>query len=256
MIDKNLAICAALSVVVHFALERGLQRLPARAEPRPPERMTIAIIEPEPPKEPEKPPEPPPPEPPPPEPPKVMPPPTAKPAPVAPHVAHTATVAPIASTAPPAEHAVQTTGTEAPVYGVTMESTSQQGGPAVAVGNTLSPGVPAKPGPPAGAKPSAPAPIAAYEATKLPIPTGRCFGTYTEEATAAGLEGTVLLDLTVDETGRARDIAVVQGLAHGLSKAAVTALLGCRFTPGERDGKPVAVRIRGFKIEFVLPDSH
>ena len=50
-------------------------------------------------------------------------------------------VAAVAKDAPPPDHpAVQTeASSEAPVFGVTMESTSQQGGNAVSVGNTLAP---------------------------------------------------------------------------------------------------------------------
>ena len=59
----------------------------------------------------------------------------------------------------------------------------------------------------------------------------------------------------VDEQGRARDIKVVEGLDHGLTQAAITALQGCHFSPGEKDGKPVPVRVRGFKIRFVLADG-
>ena len=76
-----------------------------------------------------------------------------------------------------------------------------------------------------------------------------------DEARAASIEGTVVLDLIVDEQGHARDIKVVQGLDHGLTQAAITALAGCSFTPGEKDGHPVAVRVRGFKIRFVLADA-
>ena len=83
----------------------------------------------------------------------------------------------------------------------------------------------------------------------MPLPQGRCFGKYTDEARAAALEGMVVLDLIVDENGRARDIKVVQGLAHGLTEAAKSRRSKeCHFTPGEKDGKPVAVRMRGFKI--------
>ena len=64
-----------------------------------------------------------------------------------------------------------------------------------------------------------------------------------------------MLDLTVDEKGHARDIALVKGLEHGLSEAALAAARGCQFSPGEKDGKPVAVRIRGFKITFVLAEA-
>ena len=38
-------------------------------------------------------------------------------------------------------------------------------------------------------------------------------------------------------------------------EAAVAALRACSFSPGERAGQPVAVRVRGFKIRFVLADA-
>ncbi|MEO6776020.1 MAG: TonB family protein [Kofleriaceae bacterium] len=243
MIDHRLAICVVASIAAHFALERGLQHLPRHVDPLPPQQVSVRVIEPEPPKEPDKPPPPRPPEP----LPQTAQVPKARPA-------HAPLVAAVAKDAPPPDHpAVQTSATssEAPVFGVTMESTSQQGGNAVSVGNTLAPSA----GSAAAAAPRPlPPPVAAFEATKLPLPQGRCFGKYTDEARAAGLEGTVVLDLTVDEHGRARDVSVVQGLGQGLSEAAKRALLACRFTPGEKDGKPVAVRIRGFKIEFVLQE--
>ena len=40
-----------------------------------------------------------------------------------------------------------------------------------------------------------------------------------------------------------------------LTAAAVAALRRCRFKPGEQGGAPVAVRLRGFKIRFLLRDS-
>jgi TonB family protein len=242
-IDEKLGICLVLSVVAHFAIERGLQHLPRHVDKPLPQQVSVRVIEPEPPKEPEKPPEPKLPEP----TPKTADVPKARPV-------HAPLVAPVARDAPPPDHpAVQTDSSdEAPVFGVTMESTSAQGGNAVSVGNTLAPSA----GSAAAAPKPLPPPVAAFEATKLPLPQGRCFGKYTDEARAAGLEGTVVLDLTVDEKGRARDISIVQGLGQGLSEAAKRALLACNFTPGEKDGKPVAVRIRGFKIEFVLNENN
>jgi TonB family protein len=88
----------------------------------------------------------------------------------------------------------------------------------------------------------------------MPLPQGRCAGKYTEAARTAGIEGVVVLDLIVDETGRAREITVVEGLDHGLTQAAIEALSACRFTPGERGGQRVPVRVRGFKIRFVLQE--
>ena len=84
----------------------------------------------------------------------------------------------------------------------------------------------------------------------MPLPIGRCSGEYTEAARRAGVEGTVVLDLVIAEDGSVRELAVVQRVGHGLTEAAVAAVRRCRFSPGERDGKPVPVRVRGFKIRF------
>jgi TonB family protein len=154
-------------------------------------------------------------------------------------------------TAPPPTTTSEAPGTGQPVFGVTMESTSETSqGPSVQVGNSGSPDAPArqptvKPG---GAR----EPVPAAAVTKLPLPKGRCAGTYTDAAREAAIEGVVVLDLIVDERGATRDIVVVSGLSHGLTEAAVAALRACSFSPGERDGAPVAVRVRGFKIRFVL----
>ena len=256
--DRALLVCLAGSVVAHFAIARGLAWLPERAAPVVPQRVTISVIEPPPPPKEAPLPPPPPPEPEPVKPVEPMKPvEPQKPTQVsAPHVNARPTVAPVAN-APPVDHPTfEATGTDEPVYGVTMESTSQQGtGPVVQTGNTVSHGgTPTQA--PVGSKPAGgPAPVAAYEATKLPIPQGRCSGTYTDEARASGDEGTVVLDLTVDEKGRARDVSVVSGLPHGLSAAALAAARACQFSPGEKDGAPVAVRIKGFKITFMLSES-
>lgn len=248
MIDPRLLICAAGSVIAHFVLGEVLSTLPPRTPPPLDRKIEIRVIEPpakEPPPEPEKPPPPPPPD--------------VKPVPTVVHQKPTARPAPIAvhdaipSTTPVPEHAVVVPGAPAApaVFGATMESTSQGGTVAVPVGNTTQPGAT---GPASTVKPLA-APVAAYEVTKMPLPQGRCSGKYTDAARAAALEGTVVLDLVVDEQGRARDIVVVEGLGHGLTEAAVTALKECRFTPGEKDGKRVPVKVRSFKIRFVLQDA-
>jgi periplasmic protein TonB len=240
MIDRRLAICAVLSVVAHYAIARGLEQLPKHEDVRPPQKIEVRVIEPAPP--------PPPPEPAPQDEPKPE-----EPKPVTHEIpkarpVHAPIVATVSKNAPPSEHAVQTDATDQVYQGGSFSSASTTGnGPQVQVGNTPQ----AAPGPATTVKPAS-APVAAAEATKLPLPQGRCFGKYTDDAKAAGIEGTVVLDLIVGEDGKVRDVEVKEGLPHGLTEAAVKALKECRFSPGERDGKPVAVRVRGFKIRFVL----
>jgi TonB family protein len=245
-VNPRLAICAAASVLGHYVLAEALSTLPPRQPPVIEHKIEIRVV---------APPEPPPPEP-------IKPPepvPEAKPEPEVhvkptPHPVQATVHDMIPKDTPIAEHAViATESTAQPVFGVSMESTSQGGGPPMPVGNTTQPQPgPAAPG--ATVKPLA-APVAAYEVTKMPLPQGRCTGKYTEAARTASLEGTVVLDLIVDEKGRARDIKVVEGLAHGLTEAAIAALKECQFAPGEKDGAPVAVRVRGFKIRFVMQDA-
>ena len=143
--------------------------------------------------------------------------------------------------------------TATPGYGISMESTSRAGsGPAMPTGNTLQ----IKPGkgPARRAGPIKPLAgyVPAYEVTRMPLPRGRCLGRYTDAARRAGVEGTVILDLVVSEAGVVTRVKVTKGLPHGLSAAAVRAARACRFTPGQRKGKPVPVKVRGFKVRFFL----
>ncbi|MEO8704172.1 MAG: energy transducer TonB [Kofleriaceae bacterium] len=248
MIDTRILICAAASVLGHFVIAEALQLLPDRPKPVIDRTVEVRVVMVPPPD-----PEPPPPEPPKPVEPAVVetPQPVAKPTRVKATVVHDA----IPKDVPVAPNAVVATEAPAqPVYGVTMESTSQGGkGPSVPIGNTTTPQPAATPG--TAVKPLGGAPVAGYEVTKMPLPLGRCSGKYTDAARAAALEGTVVLDLVVDERGRAREITVVEGLAHGLTEAAIVALKTCTFTPGEKAGQPVSVRVRGFKIRFVMQDA-
>ncbi len=74
---------------------------------------------------------------------------------------------------------------------------------------------------------------------------------YTEEARRAGLEGTVLLSLVVDENGEPKDIKVIKSLGLGLDEKAVDAAYQWRFQPGMKDGKPVRVGAK-FEMNFRL----
>lgn len=241
----RLGICVLGSFAVHVAVERGLDTLPPRRDKPIDRRVEVKIVAPRVEKPPPEPPKPPPPPPPPPKP-------TPKP------VVHEIVKTPVPTVAraeepkPPSPADTVPTGpsTDKPKFGVTMESTSQAGpGPSVPVGNTTR--TEPTPNAPTETKPLAPA-AAAHEVTKMPLPLGRCTGKYTDDAKQAGIEGTVVLDVVVDETGHTRDIRIVEPLGHGLTEAAMAALRGCRFSPGEKDGKPVPVRVRGFKVTFAL----
>jgi periplasmic protein TonB len=64
---------------------------------------------------------------------------------------------------------------------------------------------------------------------------------YSEEARKAKWQGTVTLNVIVDETGHARNIQVAQSLGLGLDQKAMEAVEKWLFKPGMKDGKAVAV---------------
>ncbi len=65
---------------------------------------------------------------------------------------------------------------------------------------------------------------------------------YSEEARKARFQGTVLLVIVVDERGNPRDIRVIRPAGLGLDEKALQAVQQWRFSPGKKDGRPVAVQ--------------
>ena len=66
---------------------------------------------------------------------------------------------------------------------------------------------------------------------------------YSEEARKAKYQGTVLLGMIIDASGRPRGLKVERGLGMGLDEKALEAVRTWKFEPAEKDGKPVAVAI-------------
>jgi len=64
---------------------------------------------------------------------------------------------------------------------------------------------------------------------------------YAPEARALKVEGNVVLQVTIDVDGSARDIKLKQGLGYGQDEAAASALSKWKFEPGARGGVPVPV---------------
>ena len=74
---------------------------------------------------------------------------------------------------------------------------------------------------------------------------------YPQMARRQGLEGTVFLELFIDEQGRIRSIEVLRDPGFGFAQAAIAALEGIRVRPAEANGVPVAVRYR-YPVRFQL----
>jgi TonB family protein len=68
--------------------------------------------------------------------------------------------------------------------------------------------------------------------------------TYTENALAQKIQGTVMLELVVQANGTPSDIRIVRSLdPGGLDEQAMVAASQWRFEPGRLAGKPVSVLV-------------
>ncbi len=74
---------------------------------------------------------------------------------------------------------------------------------------------------------------------------------YTPEAKAAKIQGTVVLNLVVNALGRADEIQVTRSLDPGLDANAVSSVSQWLFKPGTKDGQPVDVAVT-IEINFKL----
>jgi protein TonB len=239
----------AASAALHTLAFLGLSRIPALA--RPAEQVSVEIVEVSPPPPPPAPASPPalaqrraprstplaPPRdaPPPPVPgPDAPPPPNAEPPP----------------DAPPPE--------KAPVrIGISMSSSTSSDGVPAPSGNTLHGEMPRTAPAPGEVKPyRSEHYLPPTQVTVLPRPVGDCrppTDEYPQAALRLGIEGLVVLALTIDETGAISDARVVKDPGHGLGPAAVASVRRhCRFEPARRGGEAVATSI-GFKVRFELP---
>jgi len=166
-----------------------------------------------------------------------------EPAPEAPRpkarAAHAPEVAPAAAHAAPMP--VASPLGELPDFGLELSGGGGSGGLAVAAGT---PGPVAKPAlapvqktltkARASAAPvdTCDEPPAKPKLRDLPKPA------YTEAARAAGIEGKVRVEITVDETGKVVEVKALTTLGHGLDEAAVAAARAATFEAALRCGKP------------------
>lgn len=75
---------------------------------------------------------------------------------------------------------------------------------------------------------------------------------YSEAATRAQIQGTVILTMTIDKKGRVKDVRVKQGLPFGLTQQAIEAVEGWRYLASKNaKGKKAEVRQEA-DVVFVL----
>jgi TonB family protein len=74
---------------------------------------------------------------------------------------------------------------------------------------------------------------------------------YSEEARKAKYQGTVLLYVEIDATGKAQNVRVLHSLGLGLDEKAMEAVKKWKFRPGYKDGKAVTV-VASIEVNFRL----
>lgn len=78
---------------------------------------------------------------------------------------------------------------------------------------------------------------------------------YPALARSTGVEGKVYIAFIVDEEGKVRNVQVVRGIGAGCDVEAQRVIVNApNFTPGQKDGEPVAVKIV-LPITFKLADN-
>jgi periplasmic protein TonB len=74
---------------------------------------------------------------------------------------------------------------------------------------------------------------------------------YTEEARRQGLEGEVVMEIVVRQSGSVGEVKVLHGMGSGLDQRAIEAVRQWRFSPANRFGQPVDVIVE-VSVEFRL----
>ncbi len=74
---------------------------------------------------------------------------------------------------------------------------------------------------------------------------------YPPLANKQGIEGTVFLELYIDQNGQIRNIVVLKDPGYGFGDASVKALKGIKCIPAKANGVPVAVKII-YPVRFKL----
>ncbi len=97
---------------------------------------------------------------------------------------------------------------------------------------------------------SLPTPTEEYLVSEMPRVLSEVRPNYPKEAKERELEGTVVLDVLIDEQGKVRQVSVIEGESVFRNEALV-AMKKFLFKPARVEGKTVAVRIR-YSLKFLL----
>ncbi len=145
-----------------------------------------------------------------------------------------------------------------PVFGISMSSVVKGSGPStpgmtVRVGNTLAASPSQEFTDPNEVQPyQAPnrilrkhtyQAVPTYKLTSLPKPKRLIKANYPEQARSKGIEGEIILRLTIDEKGWVQDAVIVKGIGHGLDELTLAAAKAFRFEPARIENQPVSTII-------------
>ncbi len=91
------------------------------------------------------------------------------------------------------------------------------------------------------------------DGVSLPVVVREVKPAYTAEAMQRLIQGSVWMDVVIDEAGDVTDVTVTTSLdkEYGLDDQAVKAARLWKFNPGRKDGKPVAVKVT-LQMTFTL----
>lgn len=86
---------------------------------------------------------------------------------------------------------------------------------------------------------------------QAPVVVNRVEPTYPDDYRRAGVNGVVILEAAISDTGNVENISVLKSVAPGLDMAAAEAVREWKFKPATKDGKPVPV-LFNLTINFKL----
>lgn len=132
-----------------------------------------------------------------------------------------------------------------PQGGLTPESVVEESDFSVPIGNTLMAEPATKPEPVQFAS--------IFEVTKMPQFRLKIKPHYPEIARKLGVEGLVILEVSISREGEVINAKVVNDPGHGLGEAALEAILRSSFYPAFSSDEPVAVKLR-IPVRFKLVD--
>lgn len=136
------------------------------------------------------------------------------------------------------------------VFGISPRSVTSGQGVDVKAGNTVAKAPDEEQLKPGDAE-LLPIPSEEYLVTSMPVLKADVRVPYPPASRKQGIQGAVVMNLLIDESGKVREVSLVEGPHADLNTAAMAAAKGFQFTPAMIQNRPVAVRIR-YTYRFVL----